>query len=224
MHHSVDARARRSFLSRFGTGMAAVGAALAGGTSAVQAQGAGAFQPTRHDEDNWLDLPGKHRFIFDTITPVTLTRATAFGNNYLAASTSSYGLTDADTAMVIIVRFQSAPMGYDNSMWAKYGAGLADAAGIADASKPAPTTNPQLLAPAGATTLDALLKRGVRLAVCALATRVAANAVVAKHGGNAADIVRELSEHLVTNGRMVPSGIVTFSRAQERGFAGSSVV
>ncbi len=221
-NHSVKLRARRSFLSRFGAGVGAIGAAVAGGT-AVQAQAPAAWQPARHDEDNWLDLAGKHRFVFDTITPATLTRATAFGNNYLTASASSYGLTDADTAMVIIVRFQSAPLAYDNSMWAKYGGGLADAAGIADASKPVPTVNPQLLAPAGATTLDGLLKRGVRLAVCALATRVAANAVAAKHGGNAADIARELGEHLITNGRLVPSGIVTLSRAQERGYSSSSV-
>lgn len=190
----------------------------------VQAQAPAAWQPARHDEDNWLDLPGKHRLVLDTTTYPTLTRATAFGNNFLAASASSYGMADADTAMIIIVRFQSVSAAYDNSMWAKYGAALAEAAGIADASKPVPTANPQLLAPAGATTLDGLLKRGARLAVCSLATRVTANAVAAKHGGNAADIARELSEHLVTNGRMVPSGIVTLSRAQERGYASSSVV
>ena len=65
--------ARRSFLSKAGTGAAAFGAAIGAGAGPLLAQPASSegtrFQPARHAEDDWFDrIPGKHRFFFDTIS------------------------------------------------------------------------------------------------------------------------------------------------------------
>jgi len=66
--------------------------------------------------------------------------------------------------------------------------------------------------------LDALLKRGVRLAVCSLSTRAAATAIAQKSGAKVDDVFKELTDHLVPNARMVPAGIVAVNRAQEHGY------
>lgn len=74
--------ARRTFLSRLGSGVAGLGAAFAGGSSIAQAQsaGSGQWQPARHAEDDWLDqLAGQHRFIFDTTTVEMATHRLAGG-------------------------------------------------------------------------------------------------------------------------------------------------
>ena len=67
--------------------------------------------------------------------------------------------------------------------------------------------------------LDAVIKRGVRLAVCGLATRAAASLIAQKTGGKVDDIFKELTEHMVPNAHLVPAGIVAVNRAQERGYS-----
>ena len=59
---------------------------------------------------------------------------------------------------------------------------------------------------------------GVRFAVCGLSTRTTAQLIAQKTGGNLDAILKELTANLVPNARIVPAGIVTVSRAQERGY------
>jgi intracellular sulfur oxidation DsrE/DsrF family protein len=111
-------------------------------------------------------------------------------------------------------------------MWAKYSAALAERSGFTDPKTKAPATinvfqaagYNAVLANQGVL-LDAVLKRGVRLAVCALATRAVASLIARQAGGKADDIFTELTEHLVPNAHMVPAGIVAVNRAQERGYS-----
>jgi hypothetical protein len=59
--------ARRSFLSRLGTGLATLGAALGACVTSTYAQEVSGrrWHPARQAEDDWFDkLPGKHRMIF----------------------------------------------------------------------------------------------------------------------------------------------------------------
>ena len=78
--------------------------------------------------------------------------------------------------------------------------------------------------PSMGVTIDALIRRGVRFAVCQMATRATAGAVARSTGGNADDIYKELTEHLIPNAHLVPAGIVAVNRAQERGFSLATVV
>src|SRR5438093_238952 len=69
---------RRSFLSRFGIGTSALGAALGLGSASALAQSGSdnRFQPVRHSQDDWFDeIPGKHRCFFDTTTAEELADA-----------------------------------------------------------------------------------------------------------------------------------------------------
>jgi intracellular sulfur oxidation DsrE/DsrF family protein len=68
------------------------------------------------------------------------------------------------------------------------------------------------------TTLDSLLKQGVQLAVCQVATRGIAG-TIAEATGNTDAIYNELVASIGSGARMVPAGIVAVNRAQERGYS-----
>jgi intracellular sulfur oxidation DsrE/DsrF family protein len=108
----------------------------------------------------------------------------------------------------------STAYGYNNDMWAKYGASLGAPAPSADAkAKEAPKANPS------AGSLAALSNQGVQFAVCSMATRRLAGAIARATGGNADTVNSELIANLVSNGRIVPAGIIAVNRAQERGYS-----
>jgi intracellular sulfur oxidation DsrE/DsrF family protein len=117
-----------------------------------------------------------------------------------------------------------------DAMWAKYGAVFAERVGFVDPkTKEAPTVNVFQATGYGASltnsgvTLDAMIRRGLRLAVCQLSTRANAGLVAQKTGGNVDEIFKELTEHLVPNAHMVPAGIVAVNHAQEHGYSFASV-
>lgn len=200
--------ARRSFLSRFGATLTATGAAWAAGSPAHAQSAANApWQPSRHAQDDWLgQLPGRHRFVFDTTTPEGFSSALLYANNYFLANQAGYGLKDADLAVVIVARHNSTPFAYNDTIWAKYRATLAKSAER--------TTFPDL-----GNRLESLLKRGVHLAVCQMATRRIAGSIAGSAGINADRVYDELVANLVSNSHIVPAGIVAVNRAQEQGYS-----
>jgi intracellular sulfur oxidation DsrE/DsrF family protein len=225
---------RRSFLSRIVAGAGAFGAAF-GGASIAQAQSAtaapvaGGFQATRHAEDDWLDQTGsaKHRFFYDNTTVGGFGEAMFFARNYFVANATGYKLADADLAQVICMRHESTSFSFTDAMWVKYGAALSERASnfVDPKTKAVPTINVYMVGgydsalKNGNVTIDQLAKRGVRFAVCAMATRAAAQLAATKGGGNVDAIFKELTENLIPGGRMVPAGIVAVNRAQERGYS-----
>ena len=231
--HSRPPVARRSFLTRLGAGAAAFGAAFTVGepAQAQTAQAAG-WQPARHAEDDWLEEgKARHRFFLDTNEVKALGHAIFWSNNYCTVSRgAAYGLTDADSSVVICMRHESTPFAFTNAMWAKYGAALSDHAAFVDPKTKQPATinvfqasgYNELLSSRG-TTLDTLIGHGVRFAVCMLATRGIAGKAANQTGGKVDDIYKELVENKIANAHMVPAGIVAVNRAQERGFSISSV-
>lgn len=233
--HSRQALARRSFLSRLGAGAAAFGAAFSVAGTETHAQGPGqpgAWQPARHAEDDWLEEGrAKHRFFLDTSEVRGLGHAIFWSNNYCTVSRgAAYGLTDADSSVVICLRHESAPFAFTDAMWAKYGAALSEHAAFVDPKTKQPAKvnvfqasgYNELLSSRGMT-LDAIIGHGVRFAVCTLATRGIAGQAARVSGGKVDDIFKELTENKIANAHMVPAGIVAVNRAQERGFSISSV-
>jgi intracellular sulfur oxidation DsrE/DsrF family protein len=226
---TVHAPARRSFLSRLAAGAGAFGAAFAGATtaSAQPATAPGRFVPAKHAEDDWLDeTTAKHRFFYDTMTAEAGGQALFFARNFFVANASGYNLTDADLAQVICLRHASASFGFTDAMWAKYGDALSARAGnfLDPKTKQAPTVNVYMASGYGEAlrnvnvTIEQMAKRGVRFAVCGLSTRATAQLIAQKTGAPVEAVLKELSAHLVPNARIVPAGIVTVSRAQERGY------
>jgi len=230
------AQPRRSFLSRILAGVGAFGAAFGvADVSALQSSPAssGGFQPARHSEDDWLEQPSaKHRIFYDNTTPGGLAQALYFARNCFVANASGYNLADADLAQIICMRHESTSFAFTDAMWVKYGAALAEWAGtfVDPKTNNVPTINVFMVSGYGDTlkngnvTIDQMAKRGVRFAVCAMATRAAAQVAARKTGGNVDAIVKELTENLVPNGHMVSAGIVAVNRAQERSYSLVSVV
>ena len=208
--------ARRSFLSRLSAGAAAFG--IIGGAQPSVSANAGPFQPAAHPQDDWLDqIPGKHRLVLDTISPEGADIARRYTENFFVANKEGYGLDNGDLAVVIVLRHFATPFAYNDAVWAKYGGAVRDEIKFTDPKTNQPaTTN---VYNTGGLTLDGLAKRGVRFAVCGMATQYFAGVIARKAGASAEAVTQELIANLIGSARMVPAGIVTVNRAQERGYA-----
>jgi intracellular sulfur oxidation DsrE/DsrF family protein len=208
--------ARRRFLSRIVTGATAAGLTVFGARpAAAQSVGSAEWRPRRHAEDDWLEgIPGVHRFIIDTTTPAGFDDALRFASNYFTANRNEYGLKNEDLAVVIVARHHSTPFAYTDAMWAKHGVGLAQRNGFTDpATKRPPIVNVYRAR------LEELLRQGVHLAVCQMATRNIAGIVAKVAGSDTDTIYAELVGNLMSNAHMVAAGIVAVNRAQERGYS-----
>ena len=222
-------RERRSFLSRLAAGAAVIGGTVFRGESAAAQSGAASpWRPARHAQDDWLDqIPGGHRFVFDTVSPEGLGSALLFANNFFIANQNGYGLGNADAAVVIVVRHNSTAFAYTDAIWAKYGRAIGDAAGGFDdpKTKSRPVINVfnnstyATALPNFGVTLDALIGRGVHFAVCQMATRRFAGAIATAHKLDTEAVYKELTSNLIRNAHLAPAGIVAVNRAQERGYA-----
>jgi len=208
---------RRSLLTCFNAGAAAIAALAVGGIAKAQVESAPAirFEPTRHDQDDWMDqIPGKHRLVIDTTAVDGFRDGLLFASNFMLANRTDYGLQNQDLAVIIVARHMSTEYGYNNDMWAKYGASFGGPATSAVAKAKEP-----LKANPSAASLAALSSQGVQFAVCSMATRRLAGTIASAVGGNVDAINGELIANLVSNGRMVSAGIVAVNRAQERGYS-----
>ena len=219
---------RRSFLSRLAAGAAAFSGVVIGSGSAQAQSAASPFKPARHSQDDWLDsLPGSHRFVLDTTSPLGFGSALIFTNNFFAANKSGYGLGFADAAVVIVARHNSTPFAYNDAMWKKYGTAIGEAAANFDdpKTKARPSANVYnstaygTALPNNGITVDALIGAGVHFAVCDMATHRFARAIAAATKGNDEEIYKELASNLVRNAHLVAAGIVAVNRAQERGYS-----
>jgi hypothetical protein len=235
----MTSNSRRSFLSRLGVAASAAGATFAVGAPAAKAQtpADGRWQPVRHPQDDWLDqLPGKHRLFFDTTTQAALADAIQFAGNFYSANKTGYGLENADLAVVVCMRHNSAPFAFNDAMWAKYGVTLAARAEFTDPkTKEAPKVNFHTpvaptapgtpaapgapAAPARARGLANLMSLGVQFAICDLSTHGIAGLIARASGGTAEAVYKELTANLIDKARLVPAGIVAVNRAQEHGYS-----
>jgi intracellular sulfur oxidation DsrE/DsrF family protein len=223
----MASKSRRSFLSSLGVAASAAGATLAAGGPVARAQtpADGRWQPARHDKDDWYDqLPGKHRLFFDTTKPDALEDAIQFAGNFYTANRGDYALEQTDLAVIVGMRHRSAPFGFNDTIWAKYGVTLAKRAEFVDPkNQDAPKVNPFTpvapAPPARARGLAGLMKLGVQFAICNLSTHGIASMIAGVTGGTADAIYKELAANLIDKARLVPAGIVAVNRAQEHGYS-----
>jgi hypothetical protein len=222
----LQRRALVTGAAMLGAGLAAVAPAVAQAQAQAQTKGAtAAWRPAKEKVDDWLDMPGAHRFVFDCITPDGAGAALRFAHTYYDYNREGYGLAPSSLAVVILLRAAATPFGYNDAMWAKYGAVISETIKLVDpATKAAPVRNLYNIkgAPApnaGGVTQSDLVERGAHFAICGSATDGISQILAKATGGQAAAIRAELSANLAPNARLVPAGIVTLNRVQERGYA-----
>lgn len=217
--------ARRSFLVRLGMGAGVVGTTdISSPSEAAQDAPDAPWRPARHSQDDWYDeIPGQHRFAFDTTTPDGMALALRFANNYFTANENAYGLKDSDLAVVIVARHKSTSFAYSDAIWAKYGKELSEQAEFRDPKTKLPPKINVYAAPADGSdqngTMDALIKKGVHFAVCQMATRAIAGRIAKATGAEADAIFKEIGANLISNSHFVSAGIVAVNRAQEKGYS-----
>jgi len=218
-------KTRRSIMS--GLGAATVGVALASGRLGAQTTGAaGRFQAARHQQDAWLDaVAGKHRTFIDASTPRGAGEAILYANNLYEANKSGYSVSEGDIVVVACMRHFATPFAYNDAIWNKYGKVISTMIEFSDPkTKQAPMMN---LLNSGAygmalpnlgNTIDSVVKRGTRFAVCDMATHFFAGQLAMQTKGNADAIYKELVANTIPNSHMVAAGVVAVNRAQEYGF------
>jgi len=201
---------RRSFFMRL------TGAALISAPAAVaKDHSVKRWEAQREAKDDWLDhIPGKHRMVFDSTMPEGFASALMYANNFFIGNKDGYDLRDAEIAVVVVARHFSTPFAFNDDIWKRYGGTISRLSKFVDPkTNQAPTNNVHMIA------LDGLLKRGVHLAVCEMATRQLAGSMAADAGGKEDTVFKELAANLVPNSHLVSAGIVAVNRAQERGYA-----
>jgi hypothetical protein len=203
---------RRSLLTTMSVAAVAGLAASASPTAAQAQPQATGFQPARHDKDAWLnELPGSHRVFIDSSTMAGGPAGLWYANNMISAHEEEYDGQASDFALVVCFRHASTSYGYNDAIWAKYGAIFNRNA------DPAPGRNPLSTASAasGQNSIASSVARGIQFAICSRATRRLAGAIASATGGNAAEVFAELTAGGVPNSHFVPAGVLTATRAQE---------
>jgi intracellular sulfur oxidation DsrE/DsrF family protein len=229
MNERKEPVARRTFMTLIGLGAFGAGSAQAapsGVSPAKTAAGPVIWRPALEPQDDWLELPGRHRLVLDATSALGAGDALGYAGTYLHANQHDYKLEAADLAVVIVLRHLATPFAFKDPAWAKYGPQFAKMLKFTDpkTDKP-PVANlydvagyNELLSNRG-TTLASLTKQGVNFAVCGAATQ-AMSAMIAKTTQGDADTIRaELISSLIPNAHMAAAGIVAVNRAQERGYA-----
>jgi intracellular sulfur oxidation DsrE/DsrF family protein len=182
-------------------------------------------------QDAWLDKPGtRHRLVADTSTAAAAEAALSYVDGFYAANKSGYGLASETLGVVIVLRHFSTPFGYNDKIWSKYGAVIAEklklsgqrAIRAAHANPLLSAATPEIATDKGNggeddPTLASLAAKGAHFAVCGAATTQIAK-LLAKVD-NAAAIEEELKANLIPGGVLMASGIVAVNRAQEHGYA-----
>ena len=206
-----DMRGRRSLMS--GIGAFAAAFALGSRRVAAQAPAASTFAPARHALDAWLDaIPGKHRVVIDTTSSVGVPEAVRFTSNILAANKEAYGLEDAESAMLVILRHGATAFGYSDAIWSKHGEALARFTNYSDPESTGPPTGNPF------TALGDLAARGVQFAVCDRASRGTSRRL-AGQGGDAEAVYQEMVANMIPSSRLVSAGVIAVTRAQEYGYS-----
>lgn len=214
--------ARRAIVTALGTGAVALGAVSASREAAAQGS---RWQPTLETQDDWMELPGRHRVVFDSISAAGLGQALFFARNVIEENQNGYGLDPSQHAIIVVVRHSATMFGYSDAMWAKYGEAFSKRADFVDPrTKAAPKRNlydaegyGRDLANAGVT-LSGLAAQGVHFAVCGRSTRGMIRGLTSQTKLDPDELFADFAAHLVPNGHIVPAGIIAVNRAQERGY------
>lgn len=213
---------RREFLS-LGLTLAALGG---GGAIAAPSNGP---QAKNERQDAWLDEGGRrHRIVFDTISTKGLGEALMFADNFYTANQSGYGIPAKDLSVVIILRHSSTVFGFNDTAWGKYGSSFSDWSNLGELGIKSPATanlfdanplDPKM--PSNGRKLSGLLQKGARFAVCEVASQHVATLISKATGADTNAVMEEIKASLIPGALMVPAGIVTLNRAQERGYTAS---
>ncbi len=208
--------------------VASAGAVLAAakpGLAADSHAATASWRPTPEPQDAWMELPGRHRMVFDASTADGADRAIDFASTYYLANKQGYGLTPGDLGVIVILRHFATVFAFGDATWARWGGEFSKVVSYLDPkTKAAPVRNALITTDSkdpddALTSLSGLAERGAHFAVCGMATQFIAKKLGGNDEAKAKAIHAELTADLIHNARLVPAGIVALNRTQEHGYA-----
>jgi intracellular sulfur oxidation DsrE/DsrF family protein len=214
---------RRGFLGRIAAGAAAVGLGGLIAPVAAAAQPRRAAASASPEFEGWLNkITGRHKMIFDIPEPNS-GFGFAWARVFLNTTNETYGTSDADNSVVIVLRHNGIPFGMQSAMWSKYKFG--ESFKINDGATSAPAVrNPFAQVKAGelpiaGMAVDELLAKGVLVGVCNVALTIFSGIFASKMGMQADAIKKDWVANLYPGVTVVPSGVIAVNRTQEKGCA-----
>jgi len=215
---------RRGFLGRVAASAAAFGLGGLVAPFATAAQPTAPRKTSANPEfEAWLNkITGKHKMVYDVPEPHD-GFAFAWSRVFLNTTNETYGTTDADNTVVIVLRHSGIPYAMESAMWAKYK--LGEAFKITDPATKGPAVRHPLLrlkpgdVPIAGMGTDELLAKGVLIGVCNIALTLNSVRVAKDMGMQAEAIKKEWVANLLPGVLVVPSGVIAVNRSQEKGCA-----
>ncbi len=216
---------RRGFLGRLAAGAAALGLGglVAPAEAAAQPSRGARMVAANPEFETWLNkITGKHKMIYDVPQPND-GFAFAWARVFLNTTNETYGTSDADNTVVIVVRHAGIPFAMESAMWAKYKFGQAFK--ITDPATKGPAIRHPLIhlkpgdVPIPGMGVDELLAKGVLIGVCNIALTFYSMNMAKETGIPAETIKKDWVASLLPGVLVVPSGVIAVNRAQEKGCA-----
>ena len=117
---------RRGFLGRLAAGAAALGlGGLVAPAEAAAERRVAPRTPANPEFEAWLNkMTGKHKMLYDMPEPNS-GFGFAWARIFLNTTNETYGTTDAENTVVIVLRHNAIPFGMKSDMWPKYKLGEA---------------------------------------------------------------------------------------------------
>jgi intracellular sulfur oxidation DsrE/DsrF family protein len=223
---------RRSFLGKIAGAAAAVSIPIASNVVLAAQEGG---------PDDWIgEVKGTHRCLFDFPqhkNGMPLLHILNYLNTYSAAYKTSAGQVGAVGTLYSVGTQSSIGLGFNDSIWAKYG--LGEYLGLKDASGKFYTRNvfnqptkgdlhlvmkaadlPMIHALADAVPalgIESLQKMGAKFILCANALGIWCLELEARGKGKAGDIEKELRANILPGVTIVPAMVIAIEKAQEAG-------
>ncbi|HET7565524.1 MAG TPA: hypothetical protein VFJ96_11050 [Gemmatimonadaceae bacterium] len=211
---------RRGFLGRLAAGLVGLGVTT---TLPLQLDAAprDLLLTPSPDIERWPDgLKGKHRQLFDAVSPND-GFSFIFAHIFLMTNADASKIPEHDLNAVVVLRHAAATLAFTDPVWAKYK--LGEAVNVKDPTTHAPAERNPFYHPADGAlpfpdaSIDKLQARGVMLGVC----NVALTHLSAQRASTAGVTPQQAREEwvaaLIPGITLLPSGVWGVNRAQEKG-------
>lgn len=223
---SNQANERRRFLKNVATGAAALSLTMFAPPFKLNAS---PNDSSQDDADAWfnqLDKKGKHKIIFDAITP-NETLTFAWPKIYQLTNMMT-GATENDLGIVLVLRHETIAYAMQSSLWSKYKFG--ESFKINDPVTKAPSTRNMYWQPKEGDFkvpgignveigINQLQDHGIMVCVCNMALTVLSAITAERMKMDAKTVYNDWKAGVLPGIQIVPSGVWAVGRAQEHGCA-----
>jgi intracellular sulfur oxidation DsrE/DsrF family protein len=221
---SNQANDRRKFLKNVATGAAALSLSTFAPPFKLSAS---PLENSTDDADAWfnqLDKKGKHKIVFDAVTP-NETLTFAWPKIYQLTNTMT-GATENDLGIVLVLRHETIAYAMQSSLWEKYKFG--EFFKINDPVTKAPSTRNMYWQPKEGDFkvpgignveigINQLQDHGIMICVCNMALTVLSAVVAESMKMDPKTVYNDWKSGVLPGIQIVPSGVWAVGRAQEHG-------